>query len=238
VDYVYERIKMQTASEIPGNSKKPLKVMQTKFGKDKGNCLTACVSCLTGIPIEEIPDLYSHSGLEWWDTLYDWCVKNNYGLIYFKQKDIPALILNGYGIGTFTVKGTDELHCVILEYKLGMRGNVALGEEWNHDAFVYHDPNPLKPELIDLQFHIFIIPNQAIDLIAPKRLGVVICREKLAHIIGCSSLATNALAECHHQTNSQFKIDRWMNADLEELADAIILASKDKDLVKIVCTEE
>lgn len=167
-----------TAKDIKGAvvEKRPLNISQTKFGKDKGNCLTACVACLTGIPISDLPDLYSHSGIEWWDTLYAWCKDNGYGLIYFNEEQPRALLLGTYGIGAFTVEGSEEMHAVILEYKMQMNG-----EEWIWEAFVYHDPNPKKPKLVDLKFHIFLQPNQAID--AQSSVKYRMNREKLAETI-------------------------------------------------------
>lgn len=130
----------------------PLKVMQTKFGNDNGNCLTACLASLTGIPIEKLPDLYSHSGIEWWDTLYAWCVENNYGLMLIKEgEQNRMLVLNQYGIGVAKLKNIEVRHAVILKYTLNAKGN-----KWYWDAEVWHDPNPTKYEIEKIEEHIFI----------------------------------------------------------------------------------
>lgn len=126
--------------------------MQTKLGKDRGNCLTACLSSLTGIHIDELPDLYSHSGIEWWDTLYDWCIKNNYSLMLIKNNDFgKILILNQYGIGVVKLVDIEERHAVILKYTLNYKS-----DKWFWDAEVWHDPNPNKYKIETIEELIFI----------------------------------------------------------------------------------
>ncbi len=141
-------------SEVEELAKVPLKIMQTRFGTGNGNCAQAAVASLLHLKLEDVPNFVSHSGLEWWDSLYAWCLKNNYGLILI-DKNQKSLILNTYGIAVAKVKGIeDETHAVVMKYTLGNKG-----QEWTWDAEIYHDPNPNKPELVDFLQHFFIIPS-------------------------------------------------------------------------------
>lgn len=157
--------------------KKPLKILQTKFGKGQGNCLTACVSSITGKPIEELPDFYSHSGIEWWDRLYAWCFKEGYGLTLVKDESADhMLVLNQYGIGVAKLKGIEERHAVILRYSLSSQK-----DKWHWDAELWHDPNPKKYEIEKIEEHIFI-NNQAIDAQASVKLRFKIKRTAIQYL--------------------------------------------------------
>lgn len=112
----------------------------------------ACVASILEKNIEDIPDLYSFSGLDWWDQLYAYCIENDLGLLILSEGVANySLMVNCFGIGCATVKGSEERHAVILKYKL-----ISKGQKWTWEGELVHDPNPLKPELIKFEEHIFI----------------------------------------------------------------------------------
>lgn len=136
-----------------GGRAKPDKIMQTKYGKGNGNCAQACVAGLLNMNLEDVPDFASASGIEWWDSLYGWCIENSYGLILL-DANTKHLITNTFGIGVCKIKESDdETHAVILQYSLDQKG-----EQWTYKAELYHDPNPKGMTILEVTHHIFIIP--------------------------------------------------------------------------------
>lgn len=47
-------------------------VMQTLFGKGKGNCYAACIASILEIPIEDVPNFCAQSQYNWHKAVADW----------------------------------------------------------------------------------------------------------------------------------------------------------------------
>lgn len=64
-------------------------VMQTRFGKDEGNCFSACIASLfAGIEVDNVPVF---GGENWWVDFTGWSVKNlgYIPLLIFADADMP-----------------------------------------------------------------------------------------------------------------------------------------------------
>ncbi len=142
-------------------------IFQTKFTnpsiEDEGNsnCLTACVASILERPLESIPEF--GIGVGWFDDLYDWCMNEGIGLLYFTDDNIKhhGLCLNAYCILAYSVKGHDDnlLHAVVGKTGLDHEERLADGDtKWFWKVEVTHDPNPHGVEIETLKYFIFLIP--------------------------------------------------------------------------------
>lgn len=61
-------------------SEMPQRVKQTKFGDPDGNCLEACFSSLTGIPLEDIPHYLNDA---WFNSYVHWLLDRGWFLQYW-----------------------------------------------------------------------------------------------------------------------------------------------------------
>lgn len=106
-----------------------LKVYQTKYGLEDGNCFEACVSTLTGIPLDKIP--YFDSGGYWINNFFNWAREKGYKVIHIKDP------LNGNFALSEPVYaiGRDGTHAFILKCY------TALEKSTNRSYFeLRHDP--------------------------------------------------------------------------------------------------
>jgi hypothetical protein len=87
------------------------KVYQTEFG-DKGNCLSACISTITGIKINKLPKIDLYDG---WLRRYNSGLKyHGYVLLYDKSCNISAYLDGGcYICAGKTKRGTH--HAVVFK---------------------------------------------------------------------------------------------------------------------------
>lgn len=124
------------------------KVNQTVYAYGHGDCLMACLSTITGIKLDAMPnfgdsDLYSEDN--WFESLSNWVNENkDLSIIYFSVCDewVEKLAPNTYYIGVgFTEGGREEHACV---YK---------GKE------LYHDPNPMNNGLKKIDQVIVVMRN-------------------------------------------------------------------------------
>jgi hypothetical protein len=112
-------------------------VFQTKFGRDRGNCLQACIASVLEMDIDKIPDFQS-SESGWFRALIDWCEEYDLGLLFLKNTSDSSLLINCYPILTFTVSGEEEEHAVVGKTTVIYNEKTKL-MEW--EASLYHNPN-------------------------------------------------------------------------------------------------
>lgn len=102
------------------------KVYQTDFGPD-GNCMSACLATLFGLPISAVPNFYRVAGHEpekWWDAISDWLKPRGYGLLIATVSSEYLELLDGALIvGGTSPRGVQ--HAVIYV-----------------DGALWHDPHP------------------------------------------------------------------------------------------------
>lgn len=126
-----------------------MRIMQTKFGPDQGNCLQACVATIFGLPLSEVDD-FNLAGERWFAELVEWAGSRSHGVFYCKIEDdetlIPVIITGGVPILTYTVVGTDEQHAIVGKIEWSMDD---LGK-FRWAAYEDFDPNPNRPTRIRL----------------------------------------------------------------------------------------
>ena len=112
------------------------RVLQTKLGP-KGNCLNACVSMITNIPLEEIPE-FKYEENTWLVELKEWLEKKGYVLTMLGHEKGSAYTVNAKFAKDYidvpviatghTKKGSKILHAVVF---------------YKNECF---DPHPTIPE--------------------------------------------------------------------------------------------
>ena len=55
---------------------------QTLQGPESGNCFPTCISMITGIPLEEIPNFCAHKNKGWWGDAARWLLTRGWIGIY------------------------------------------------------------------------------------------------------------------------------------------------------------
>ena len=89
-------------------------VTQTIFGSEKGNCLAAAISSITGIEICDIPD-FNDDGERWLLVMEKWLEKRNWTV---KLRSIAIPSPKGFCIGVgVSPRDPNVDHCAI--YKNG-----------------------------------------------------------------------------------------------------------------------
>lgn len=134
-----------------------LPVLQTKFSKGHGNCLTACVASILEVPIEVLPEFCTDG--EWFDRLYQFCYENGFSLLYWKHSsNIPICVLNAHVIMLLSLEREDELHAVVGKTSLDQVILESTGDKkWSWKTEIVHDPNPNPyPTIKDIVGYILI----------------------------------------------------------------------------------
>lgn len=125
-------------------------VMQTKFGKNQGDCLLACVASLFEMDIKDVPD-FTLSGKDWFDDFYEYCKGRGMSLILIHPDEngnfSKIFISDMYAILLFEVIGSEEDHAVIgiLERMDDDPDDPEGRIIW--ESRIYHDPNPNRINL-------------------------------------------------------------------------------------------
>lgn len=135
-------------------------VSQTKFGKNGGNCILACVASLLHRRIEDIPD-FNLSGCGWFGELYEWCLNEDIGLILLSPLEFGRTVLaNAHCIMIHTVPGiADENHATIgwCERSGPPNAESLDREQWEWTVKQVFDPNPKGVPVGELLHLIFLI---------------------------------------------------------------------------------
>lgn len=100
-------------------------VRQTLFGTREGNCWSACIASITGIPISEIPNFCVEYKSYWWEETLKWLEARGLTGIHqtiFHRKDWSY---DGYWLASGKSPRADCDHCVVF------KGNKMV-----------HDPHP------------------------------------------------------------------------------------------------
>lgn len=98
-------------------------VIQTKMTYPDGNCFAACISMITSIPLEEIPNFasYTEENGNWWKDISDWLAPRGWGGVMITDKAMEENKADFYGaritgipfILTGKSPGGDWNHCVV-----------------------------------------------------------------------------------------------------------------------------
>ena len=114
-------------------------VMQTVFGS-RGNCMSACLASLLGLPIGQVPNFFdkSESDDHWWELVREWLKEHGLGVITINYSQELMEKIGGVHI-VAGLSARDVNHAVL--YK---------------DGKLFHDPHPdntgVEPETWDLIF--------------------------------------------------------------------------------------
>lgn len=94
------------------------KIKQTYSGKNKGNCLAACISSLLEININDIPGLNETDGDEWYLKISQAIEKFGYYMLQLNIKKEDMKYIKGSKIiGVPSLNYSDQLHCIIIDEK-------------------------------------------------------------------------------------------------------------------------
>jgi hypothetical protein len=98
------------------------------------------------LPLDEVPNFSEFGpGKAWFDPAMDWLEEQGYGFLYFHPEDSVCAI-GVYGLGFFSVVGTEERHSVVLKF-LSEEGPDPNKVYWKAD--IAHDPNPNQNYTLD-----------------------------------------------------------------------------------------
>ncbi len=116
-------------------------IKQTSFGKDKGNCMAACVASILEVSLEEIPDLVTALP-KWREALNDYLFTKELYLLTARL-DEPKKHLKGFHIIAGQSPRHDCLHAIVgyagQPYfdphpdNSGLAGNP---NDWEYDLFL------------------------------------------------------------------------------------------------------
>lgn len=133
------------------------KVYQTKFGLKEGNCFEACVSTLTGIPIDKIPN-FNENG-NWIHNFFVWMENRGNKVIHIKNPLNGNFSVSSRQYNTYAI-GKDNTHAFIVDCYTYFTGDDVKQTYFD----VIHDPlhKDLKNSDIDLtkMISIFIIEKR------------------------------------------------------------------------------
>ena len=104
---------------------------QTQFGSGHGNCMMACVASITGIPLNELPDVWVVCDDEWWVNIYNELLKFGWELVATTVKEAHGRYTIGYGPGPRGLK-----HSVVCRH-----------------GRIIHDPHPSREGLCEIEGH-------------------------------------------------------------------------------------
>ena len=130
------------------------KVDQTEFGKDKGNCQSACIAMMLGIPLSDVPNFYDISGkqddagiIRWNDAYDKFLAKHNVCRVAFKTFPGWQQALKGFYLMVGKSPRGEFNHIVV--YK---------------DGALWHDPHHSRDGVLDeneIEVYYPIIPIYA-----------------------------------------------------------------------------
>lgn len=135
----------------------PRKVMQTEFGVD-GNCQSACIATITGIPLDAIPNFtkLGKTDLQRRQAMCEWLWAHGWGIVTFVASDTE--IRRWYP--GFVIAGGESARGIYhgVVYK---------------DGELWHDPHPdgtglVKVEDCDVLYPLYAAPPQAANAEAAR----------------------------------------------------------------------
>lgn len=105
-------------------------VMQTTFGEEKGNCLSACIASILELPIEEVPNFCEEDREDWWRSCWTWLYSRGYvGIEVSIQPGVLSPVWHEYCI--LSGEGPRGCH------------HAVVGRAKGYQGFEYvHDPHP------------------------------------------------------------------------------------------------
>lgn len=138
-------------------------VMQTKFTKDDGNCLQACMASILELPIESVPDFVNTCGQKWLPEIIHWCHENGFGVVFANANAdhvFPQMFLgNIYGIASFSIPGHEYNHAVVVQFSLSGVTHREHESDLMHKMDIVHDPWPYPHRLGDLENVMVLVPT-------------------------------------------------------------------------------
>ena len=123
-----------------------IKVNQTKFGPEEGNCFQACLASLLEIPIEEIP--VPEEDEDQWGVLGLW-LKENHG--------VQFIIIQGRQTEAFRPLGYHLIGGMSPRYP--EMGHIVVG----HRGTMIHDPHPKGTGVTGPEEWVCLIPTDKED---------------------------------------------------------------------------
>jgi len=115
--------------------------LQTRFGREKGNCFEACIASVLEIPIDVIPVLSQYLDSDWWRELRSWMHARGWTLLAI---DYP------------NQSGPDPSMCIAIGKS--PRGSHRHAVVWSSDRIV-HDPFPQGGGLDgDPEYLVYLVP--------------------------------------------------------------------------------
>lgn len=132
------------------------KIDQTKFGKENGNCFSACVAMLLGMDLDDVPFFMGNEPAPWLSKgdmdVEDWFGKFN---AWLKQRGWFAVMVTyheddgTWEFGPHILSGVSPRST---DDDIFHHSVVAIGDE------VFHDPHPDRSELRTCDDRIFLVP--------------------------------------------------------------------------------
>ncbi|HEX7866574.1 MAG TPA: hypothetical protein VF555_16580 [Variovorax sp.] len=104
-------------------------VMQDTFGRDDGNCFSACLASIFEVPLSEVPNFFLTAGDEanaWWAAVRDWLRPRGFGVIGLQLGDEVGLLDEFEGWLIVTGESARDIHHATI---------------WR-DGKMVHDPHP------------------------------------------------------------------------------------------------
>jgi hypothetical protein len=130
-----------------------IEVAQTKFGKDEGNCLSACIASLLELPIEEVPSFLDE--ITWKLDLNKWLAPRGWFYLECGWKNFPRIMATPiYCIaGGPSPRDRSFEHCVV-----GRIDNFGDPDDDATSIEVVWDPHPDGTDLVHVNDVGFLIP--------------------------------------------------------------------------------
>ncbi len=85
---------------------------QTILEAPKGNCFATCLACILELDPSTVPNFIGDFPSSWNNELHDWLQAMNLGFVYLQPQN-PDFCPDGYAIASYTVDGSENLHCVV-----------------------------------------------------------------------------------------------------------------------------
>lgn len=123
--------------------------MQTTFGEEEGNCMSACVASLLELPIEEVPSFLSKE--RWELDLNIWLAPRNLFFLEIRWRPFPAPAKPLLCTASGKSPRGDFDHCIV--------GQIEMTEEGDKVQLIkLHDPHPDDTGLETLTHAGFFVP--------------------------------------------------------------------------------
>lgn len=104
-------------------------VMQDAFGRDDGNCFSACLASIFEVPLNEVPNFFITAGDEataWWAAVREWLRPRGFGIMALQLNDDDRLLDEVDGWLIVTGESSRGIHHATI---------------WR-DGKMAHDPHP------------------------------------------------------------------------------------------------